>query len=409
MAGGVLIVGASMGGLRAAEQLRGAGYAGPMAMIGAEQHMPYNRPPLSKETLLKDQQPAQTAADLLNGLAFSIRPSLGDVAWHLGSPAQSADLARKVVTLASGREIAYDALAIATGLSPRRLSLADGKDCRHIVRTVDDAFRLRAALTPGAKVIVVGAGFIGCEVAASATKRGCCVTVVEPLPAPMVRAIGDQLATALQAYHEANGVTFRLNAKVVGLTCDDQNSRRLRSVTLDDGSSLPAEVLVEAIGSTCNVEWLDGNGLDLSDGMLTDNAMQVEGRAGIVAVGDVARFPNPRYGAQPRRVEHWAIPGQSAKRAASSIANHLLGKPAETKVFDPIPTFWSDQFGIRLQSMGMPGLADRSSVLEGELSAIGDPKGHGVAMGYWAGDQLIGVISIGQPVARLSQLRAMLG
>jgi 3-phenylpropionate/trans-cinnamate dioxygenase ferredoxin reductase component len=212
----------------------------------------------------------------------------------------------------------------------------------------------------------------------------------------------------MQSHHEANGVRFRLGTSVSGLECDASDSARLRSVSLDDGTEVPATVLIEAIGSTCNTGWLEGNNLDLSDGVLTDNAMCATGGRGVVAVGDVARFPNPRYGQTPRRVEHWAIPALTAKRAAESLARSLLGKEPDAKIFNPIPTFWSDQFGIRLQSMGMPGLADRAELLEGSLSDLGEPGREGTALGYWHGADITGVITIGLPAARQSHYREML-
>lgn len=408
MGAGALIVGASLAGLRLAEQLRASGYTGPITVIGAEPHMPYNRPPLSKGVLVDEPATGPGQSSQLAQLAFSIRPSLGDVTWHLGVSAVAAHLDRRVVELADGQQINYEVLGIATGLSPRRLPIAGGEKDRHVVRTIDDSVRLRAALLPGTNVVVVGGGFVGCEVAASAKKRGCTVTIVEPLARPMLRSIGPELARALQDYHVANGVHMRLGVAVAGLECHAADSTRLRSVHLDDGSELPASVLIEAIGSTCNAGWLEGNDLDLSDGVLTDNAMCATGWRGVVAVGDVARFPNPRYGQTPRRVEHWAIPALTAKRAAESLARSLLGKDPETKVFNPIPTFWSDQFGIRLQSMGMPGLADRAELLEGSLSELGQQGREGMAMGYWRGSILTGVVTIGLPVARLSHYREML-
>ncbi len=213
---------------------------------------------------------------------------------------------------------------------------------------------------------------------------------------------------AIQTYHEANGVQFRLGTTISNIACEHLGERRLRSVALSDDTELPADVLIEATGSTCNAGWLNGNGLDLTDGVLTDDAMRAGGTEHVVAVGDVARFPNSRYGAVARRVEHWAIPGLTAKRAAASLAASLLGRAPDLSAFNPIPTFWSDQFGIRLQSMGMPGLADRTELIEGSLSAIGEANGPGLAIGYWRGEALAGVVTIGLPVARLSQYRAML-
>ena len=386
--------------------------------------MPYNRPPLSKDALFDRPTAGTLDANPLARLLFSIRPSLADVTWHLGVSATAADLDRRVVTLSDGRQLSYDGLAVATGLTPRRLPLAGGEADRHVVRTIDDATRLGSALVPGANVVVAGGGFIGCEVAASATKRGCMVTIVEPLAAPMLRSLGPQLAGAVQAYHEANGVRFRLGTTVSGLGCETADQRRLRSVALDDGSELPATVLIEAIGSTCNTEWLTGNTLDLSDGVLTDNGLRAIGRADVVAAGDVARFPNPRFDTMARRIEHWAIPALTAKRAAASLTAHLLGREHDAARFAPVPTFWSDQFGIRLQSMGLPGLADRAELLEGSLPGSEQTTGHtpghtpghtieqsffqGLAMGYWRGTALVCVVTIGLPAAQLTHYRGML-
>jgi 3-phenylpropionate/trans-cinnamate dioxygenase ferredoxin reductase component len=408
VAGGAVIVGASLAGLRLAEQLRASGYLGPLTIIGAEPHMPYNRPPLSKDVLFDTPAVAGGEDDALARLTFSIRPTLADVTWSLGYAATAADLQRRTVTLKNGQQLNFDALGIATGLTPRRLPFSGAEADRHVVRTIDDARRLKPALKPGTRVAVVGGGFIGCEVAASATKRGCHVTVIEPLAAPMLRSLGNELARAIQSYHERNGVTFCLGTSVSGLTCKPNDLKQLSAVHLDDGSELAADVLIEAIGSTCNTEWLAGNNLDLSDGVLTDNAMRAGGHSDVVAAGDIARFPNPRFGGGARRVEHWAIPGLTAKRGAHSLAEHLVGREHDAAPFSPVPTFWSDQFAIRLQSMGMPGLADRSEVLEGAYSGIGSPMESGLAVGYWRGEALVGVVTIGLPAARLSDYRGML-
>jgi 3-phenylpropionate/trans-cinnamate dioxygenase ferredoxin reductase component len=402
LAGGALIIGASLSGLRVAEQLRAAGYNGPMTIVGAERHMPYNRPPLSKDVLFDD------GGDPLIKLTFSIRPTLADVTWHLGQPAVASDLARRTVTLADGRTLSYDVLAVATGLTPRRLALTGAEKCRHVVRTIDDATRLKSALVPGARVVVAGGGFIGCETAASAKKRGCDVTIVEPLALPMGRAIGPALATAIKDYHQVHGVKFKLGTTIDGLILDAADQQRLKAVALSDGTELAADILIEALGSVCNTNWLEGNGLDLSDGVLTDTYMRAVGADYVTAAGDVARFPNPRYGATARRIEHWAIPGLTAKRAAQSMIAELDSRALDKKVFDPIPTFWSDQFGIRMQSVGIPALADRSELIEGALSNLGQPD-KGLAMGYYLNDALVGVISIGLPAAKLADYRAMLG
>jgi 3-phenylpropionate/trans-cinnamate dioxygenase ferredoxin reductase component len=405
VANGALIVGASLAGLRMAEQLRAAGYTGPITIAGAEPLKPYNRPPLSKDVLLgSDADPGQ----VFQSLAFGIRPTLGDVTWKLGSPAVSADISGQHVTFADGTRITFDALGVATGLTPRRLSLEGCDAARYVVRTLDDALRLRDALQPGLNVVVAGGGFIGCEVAASAAKRGCNVTIVEPMAAPMLRAIGPTLAAAMQRFHEKNGVRFVIGISIAHLISAGTDARILNGVGLSDGMELSADILIEAIGSTSNTEWLDGNGLDLTDGVLTTNAMSIPGHTNVAAAGDIARFPNPRYGAVARRIEHWAIPALTAKQAAISLAAVLAGTTPDPKPFDPVPTFWSDQFGVRLQSAGSPALGDRSTVLEGDPGRIGEADG-ALAMGYWQGDRLIGVITIGLPVQTQMHYRKMLG
>ncbi len=374
----VVIVGASMGGLRAAEQLRAAGYEGELIAIGDEPHMPYNRPPLSKEVL---------AAEVTHAaVAFRLRDSVADVTWRLGTPVAAADLDAGELTLADGSTLACDGLVVATGLRPRRLPLPGGEDRRHVVRTLDDAARLRPCLTPGARVVVVGAGFVGCEVAATARTLGAEVTVVAPETEPMLRPLGPELGAALRARHEARGVTFHLGATVRAFTDT--------GVTLSSGADLAADVVVEAVGSTPRTEWLEGNGLDLSDGVLCDGTLRVEGRPNVVAVGDVARFPNPRYDDVPRRVEHWSIPTDTAKRAART----LLGEDGGP--FLPLPSFWSDQYDLRLQSFGAPALGEDVRVLEGDLETE-------AVVGHHRDGRLVGVVMLGM-ARRMAHYRGRL-
>ncbi|SOE07062.1 NAD(P)/FAD-dependent oxidoreductase [Streptomyces sp. Ag109_G2-15] len=381
MSGRIVVAGASMAGLRAAEQLRTAGWTGAITLVGDEPHMPYNRPPLSKE-VLAGRAPFES-------LAFRPRASVADVEWRLGRTAVAARLDERTVQLDGGEALPYDGLVVATGMRPRRLRCPGPLAGRHTVRTLPDAQGLREALTrPGARVVVVGAGFIGCEVAATAVGLGVAeVTVVDPLPLPMVGPLGELLARALLKRHEERGVRFRLGTGVQGFEGD----RTVTGVVLDDGSVVPADVVVESVGSIANTEWLDGNGLDLTDGVLTDELLRVGGRPEVVAVGDVARFPNARYDGVPRRVEHWSIPTDTAKQAAKALVAHLVGGETEHAPFAPLPTFWSDQHDFRLQSFGAPalGLAD-VRVLDGEVD--GD-----VLAGYHAGGRLVGVVALGGP------------
>ncbi|WP_369166995.1 NAD(P)/FAD-dependent oxidoreductase [Streptomyces sp. R28] len=389
MTGRVVIAGASLGGLRAAEQVRAAGWTGAITVIGDEAHMPYNRPPLSKEVL------AGKAA--FESLAFTPKAAVADVQWRLGSKVVAARLAERTVALDDGSAVSYDGLVVATGMRPRRLGCPGPLVGRHTVRTLADAHGLRDELTrPGARVVVVGAGFIGCEVAATAVGLGVTeVTVVDPLPLPMGAPLGDLLGRALLKRHEERGVRFALGTSVAGFQGED----RVTGVVLDDGTVLPADVVVESVGSIANTEWLDGNGLDLSDGVTTDEQLRVGGFPDVVAVGDVARFPNARYDGVPRRVEHWSIPTDTAKHAAKVLVAHLTGSDADLAPFAPLPTFWSDQHEFRLQSFGAPALGkDDVRVLDG------DPDGD-VLVGYHTAGRLVGVVALGGQSVALQAAR----
>ncbi|MFD4507946.1 NAD(P)/FAD-dependent oxidoreductase [Streptomyces sp. NPDC058457] len=380
----IVVAGASMAGLRAAEQLRATGWSGAITLVGDEPHMPYNRPPLSKE-VLAGRAPFES-------LAFRPRASVSDVEWRLGRTVVAAELDERTVRLDDGTELAYDGLVVATGMRPRRLNCPGPRAGRHTVRTLDDAQGLREALTrPGARVVVVGAGFIGCEVAATAVGLGVAeVTVVDPLPLPMVGPLGELLGRALLKRHEERGVRFVLGAGVAGFTGED----RVTGVVLGDGSVLPADVVVESVGSVANTEWLDGNGLDLTDGVLTDPCLRAGGRPDVVAVGDVARFPNARYDGVPRRVEHWCIPTDTAKHAAKTLVAD--GAPVP---FAPLPSFWSDQHDFRLQSFGAPVLGKEDvRVLDG------DPEGD-VLVGYHHDGRLVGVVALGGQAVAASAAR----
>jgi NADPH-dependent 2,4-dienoyl-CoA reductase/sulfur reductase-like enzyme len=398
MTGRVVVAGASMGGLRAAEQLRAAGWTGAITVIGDEPHMPYNRPPLSKE-VLAGRAPFES-------LAFTPKAAAADVEWRLGAKVVAARLAERAVELDDGEVLPYDGLVVATGMRPRRLRCPGPLTGRHTVRTLADAQGLRDELTrPGVRVVVVGAGFIGCEVAATAAGLGVAeVTVVDPLPLPMVGPLGELLGRALLKRHEERGVRFALGTGVAGFEGEmgappSGGWGRVTGVVLSDGTVLPADVVVESVGSVANVEWLEGNALDLSDGVLTCEHLRVGGRPEVVAVGDVARFPNARYDGVPRRVEHWSIPTDTAKHAAKALVAQLTGVQPDLAPFAPLPTFWSDQHEFRLQSFGAPVLGlDDVRVLDG------DPDGD-VLVGYHADDRLVGVVALGGHSAAMGAAR----
>lgn len=374
----VVIVGASMGGLRTAEALRRFGYTGAITVIGDETWAPYNRPPLSKEVLAGEVVSHET-------VAFPQRASTADVGWVLGHRVVSADLAGNNVTTDDGEVFEYSHLVIATGLRPKRQVYPNNIHAgRHIIRTLDDAMGLRAELNPGAKVVVLGAGFIGCETAATARKLGCDVTIVAPGTVPMLRPLGNELAHELQRRQEAEGVKFLMKRSVSDLV----GEARITAVTLDDGTEIPCDVFIEAIGSLPNTEWLEGNDINILDGLLCDENLRAKKKAGISwpnvwGVGDVVRFPNPIFDDEPRRVEHWNIPSECAKYVGNAIATGEAGE-----IFKPIPSFWSDQFDVHILAFGLLALADSNKLVEGKLD--GD-----CVFEYYRGDQLVGAAGIG--------------
>lgn len=350
----VVIVGAGLGGLRTAEALRSHGFAGTITVVGDEEHLPYNRPPLSKEALAGGVD--------VSGLVFRRKSSIDDVDWRLGSPAVASDLAARTVTLADGSVLGFDGLVVASGIRPRRLPIPGPAAGRHVLRTAADAHTVRDLLRPGCHVLIMGAGFIGCEVAATARKLGAEVAIVAIDAQPMIRPLGAELGAGMRRRHEEHGVRFHLGHTIDAFDGDD----RVRMAALSNGTELPADVVVEAVGSVTNAEWLVGNDLDLTDGLLTDSAMQVDTPlAPVVAVGDIARHPNALFGTIPRRIEHWNMPTETGRRAGATMAALLSGEEPDRGPFTAMPSFWSDQYHHKLQSFGMPGIADRIELVEG--------------------------------------------
>ena len=410
-----LVVGAGLAGLRTAEALRAQGYPGEILVVGDEPWRPYNRPPLSKEALAGEFLAELTSEGTHERLAYRVRKAAADVVWHLGARAARADLAQHRVELADGTSLEYDALVAATGVSARRLSVPGppprAAAGRHIVRTLDDAIALRAELLPGAGVVVIGAGFIGCEVAASARTLGCEVDCVAIDTLPMIRPLGPMLAAELQRRHEQHGVRFHLSTGVTAF----EGSQRVTGVSLTNGTVLPANLVVEALGSIPAVSWLAGHGFDLSDGVLTDGALRPAIDAGspsvadgVAVVGDIARFPNPRFGHGAWRVEHWSVPTDTGRRAGAVLGGYLSGDAERyaaitSAPWEVLPSFWSDQYDVRLQSYGMPGLAepDGVKVLDGDL--------HGeCVVGYHREGQLVGVVGLGM-LPRVNSYRDQIG
>jgi NADPH-dependent 2,4-dienoyl-CoA reductase/sulfur reductase-like enzyme len=397
----VVVVGASYSGLRAAEALRRNGFSGELVIVGAERHEPYDRPTLTKGALAADPDP--------DVIALPLPAPLGDVTWRLGTRVTLSDLDAHTLTLDDGSDLAFDGLVIATGLRSRHLPI-DWEPPRLAIRDLDDNLRLRAAiqaaLASGRRMVVVGAGFIGCEVAAVGAGLGLDVTVVAPEDVPLVAQLGEQLGAALQRRHEREGVRFLLGRGVTAVRGSDSSAR----VELSDGGALDAEVVVEAVGCSPVVDWLDGNDLDLVDGVPADSHLRVLSGStssphdDVVVCGDVARFPNALFDDVPRRVEHWTMAADTGKRAGRTLGLHLSGA-ADDKPFAPVPTFWSEQYDLRLQSFGLPHLGSADvRVLEGSLddgldrsldpgAEPGDD--HGVVVGYHRDGVLAGVVMAG--------------
>ncbi|NYE35825.1 NADPH-dependent 2,4-dienoyl-CoA reductase/sulfur reductase-like enzyme [Nocardioides cavernae] len=373
----IVVVGGSLGGLRVTEGLYAAGWDGEVVVLSAEEHAPYTRPPLSKAAL--------TAAPDLATLAFKQRPEAGRAEWRYGVSAVSCDLDARTLRLSDGTDLSWDGLVAATGVEARRLPEVVGTG-GHVVRTYDDCRALQERLTTGTRLVVLGAGFIGSEIAATAVRLGCEVDVVALDDVPMQAPLGREVGAAIQRRHEREGVRFHLGRGIASFTCGTDATR----VTLEDGTKVEGDVLVQAIGSAPATSWLAGNDLDLTDGLVCDNDLRIEGRRGVVAVGDVARFPNPLIDDVPRRVEHWQMPMDTARRAAATLLSDLTAAVVDTAPFAPLPSFWSDQYDLRVQSFGSLAVADRAEVLEGDL----DDE---AVVGYFRGDDLVGALLLGMP------------
>lgn len=346
--GHVAVVGASLAGLRTVEGLRRAGFGGPITLVGDEQHLPYTRPPLSKQVLAGTWEPERV------WLRPAAKLAELDVDLRLGVRAESVDVEAHVVELTDG-PLRYDSLVVATGASPRRLP-GDDLDGVHVLRRLDDAVALRDALVEARRLVVVGAGFIGCEVAATALERGLDVTVVEPLPAPMLRGLGPGLGEVAADLHRSRGIDLRCGAGVAGL----QGDGRVTGVTLSDGSTVDADLVVVGIGVVPNVSWLAGSGIDTTDGVLCDATLAVEGVDDVWAAGDVARWRHPAH-AEPVRFEHWTVAAEHGR----AVAEAIVAGPGAAVPHAPVPYVWSDQLGTRIQIVGRPSPTDQVDVVLG--------------------------------------------
>jgi NADPH-dependent 2,4-dienoyl-CoA reductase/sulfur reductase-like enzyme len=378
----VVVVGASLAGLRAVETLRRDGFEGRLTLVGAEDHLPYDRPPLSKEFLAgtKDRAAIDLRTEPLDALAVDVR---------LGAPAHDLDLDAR--TVAVGDEaIGFDGLVIATGAHPRALPGQPDLDGVLALRTVDDSERIRAALDRGDRLCVIGAGFIGAEVAATARTQGHDVTVLEALDQPMVRGVGEEIGAVLARLHRAHDVDLRLGVGVDGIA----GTGRVERVDLADGTSVDCDAVLVAIGVVPTTDWLEGSGLTLDNGVVCDATLHAA--PGVVVAGDACRWPNPRFDDEVMRIEHWTNAAEQGVHAARSL---LAGTDAAP--FDPVPYVWSDQYDVKIQCAGRFGGDDRMEVVHGSTD-----DDHFVAIWERAG-RVSGVLGLSEP-RRVVQFRKLI-
>ncbi|MFE6940441.1 NAD(P)/FAD-dependent oxidoreductase [Streptomyces chartreusis] len=369
----VAVVGASLAGLSAARSLRRQGYDGRLVVIGDELHRPYDRPPLSKEFL----------AGTLGEPELALESDDEDLRaeWLLGTRAVALDHAERTLRLADGRQVRADGFVIATGAAARTLPGSAGLAGVHTLRTLDDARALRDELALGGRLVVIGGGFIGAEVASTARALGLEVTVVEAAPAPLAGPLGEAMGAVVSALHADHGVALLCGVGVKGLS----GERRVDAVLLEDGRTVPADIVVVGVGARPNVEWLEGSGVVLDNGVKCG----ADGRtslAGVVAVGDCANWYDPRAGLH-RRVEHWT---GARERPDAAIAALLAGGAVAPGVPRP-PYFWSDQYGVKIQFAGHAAGADSVTIEDGT------PDERNVLAVYRRSGMPVAVLGMNQP------------
>jgi 3-phenylpropionate/trans-cinnamate dioxygenase ferredoxin reductase subunit len=331
-----VIVGASLAGLTAAETLREEGFDGEVIVIGDEHLRPYDRPPLSKQILSGEWGPDNAF------LRDEARHAKLDVEWKLGQRAAALDLHARAVILTNGEPIAFDGLVVATGATPRRIQGCADLPGVHVLRTLGDALSLREDLEQGPRVCIVGAGFIGSEVAATCRALGLEVTLVEALDAPLAHLLPPELASACAGLHLDHGVDLRCRRMVTGF----EGRRRLEAVRLDDGEVVPADIVVVGIGVIPETRWLASSGLAIDNGVVCDATLATTA-PGVVAAGDVARWPNVLFG-ETMRVEHW----KNAIDQGAAAARRLLLGGKGAPPFASVPFLWTDQYEAKIQILG---------------------------------------------------------
>jgi NADPH-dependent 2,4-dienoyl-CoA reductase/sulfur reductase-like enzyme len=389
----LVVVGASLAGLRAVEAVRGDGWTGTIALVGDEEHLPYDRPPLSKECLSKDEWTDTTFRE-----EAKLRDEL-DVELVLGTPATAIDTENRTITVGD-RTISYGALVVATGAHARRLPGTEDLEGVHTIRNLDDALALREELRTdeaGRKVTVIGAGFIGSEVAAVATKLGHEVTIVEAAETPLAHAIGARMGAALTSLHERHGTTVLTGVSVEEVVGEG----RVEKVRLADGTELDTDVLVVGIGAYPTTSWLEGSDLTLDNGVVADEFLYAG--HGVWAAGDIVRWPNALFSdvAQgPMRIEHWTSAAEQGARAARNAVD-----PDSAKAYETVPYFWSDWYDSRVQFVGIAAAKDDVEI---EVVMGDDAEGEPFTALYRSNDRIIGCLALDMR-AEVMKFRRLIG
>jgi NADPH-dependent 2,4-dienoyl-CoA reductase/sulfur reductase-like enzyme len=380
----IVVVGASLAGWRAVETLRAEGFHGSISLVGDEAHLPYDRPPLSKQVLAGKWPPEKAV------LADKRRADEHRITEVLGRRAVRLDAAARKIELEDGAVLQGDAIIVATGARPRPLPGTEGlsqRDGLFTLRTLDDSLALRAAVmaVEAARVVVIGAGFIGAEVASTCADLGCRVTVLEALDVPLRNVLGSMLGAHFASLHASRDVDLRTGVGVQGVSRADAGSPGL-VVELDGGETFSADVVVVGIGVLPATDWLEDSGLTVDNGVVCDDRLFAAD--GIVAAGDVARWHWRHPGGEELiRIEHWQVAAEAGVAAARSV---LAGR-TDARPFSPVPYFWSDQYGIRLQVLGSPHGSDEVHIAEGSPE-----EGKFIAL-FGRADRLRAVVAIGKP------------
>lgn len=349
-------------------------------MVGDEPHMPYDRPPLSKNFLAGEWEADRVALRKPEALEEL------NLTWKLGSTATSLNLEENSLTLASGETLTYHGLIIATGGVVRRLPNQPTIAGVHVLRTLDDAEALRSEIVEGARVVVIGAGFIGLEAAATASKRGARVTVLEGLEAPLIRALGAEMGAAIGAVHTRNGVEVRCGVQVQSIN----GTERVTNITLGNGEEVPADVVIVGIGVSPATQWCEGSGLTIRDGIVCDENL-CAGPAHVFVAGDVLRWPNSLFAdvEVDMRVEHWTNAAEQGAIAAKNLFASMF--ETELEPYAAVPFFWSDQFDARIQCLGRPSANAQVDIVDG---SINDGKFCAI---YTVNNRLTAVLGVSKP------------